>query len=110
MPVRHNANAVCNSQNLRHFRGNHDDGLSLLCHADNQLVDLILRTYVDTARRLVHHEYLRAALQPLSENDLLLVAAGKAGNHVIRTHTLGMHDFYFLCRGLYHLCIGKRHS
>ena len=52
--------------------------LPCLAMLDDELVDLVLGADVDAARGLVHEEDLRPALEPLAEDDLLLVAAGEA--------------------------------
>ena len=107
MPFRHDANAVGDTEDLRHLRGDDDDRLALLGHVDDQLIDLILCTYVDASRRFIHHKDLRFPLQPLAKDNLLLISAGQAGDHVIRSHALGVHDLDFLVGGLHHLWIGK---
>ena len=108
MSVGHDPDAVGDAKDLRHFRGNDDHRFALFCHLNDQFIDLILRTNVNTARGFVHHEYLRLTLQPFAKNDFLLVAARQAGNHIVRAHALGVHDLDLLAGGFDHLGLGKR--
>ena len=78
-------------------------GLAELCHFDDQLIDFIFGTHVDAAGGFVHHKYRRVALQPLAENHLLLVSAGKSRDRVCRSHTLGVHDIDLIGRRFDHL-------
>jgi hypothetical protein len=43
----------------------------------DETVDLLARSDVDPARRLVEEEHARRILEPFAEDDLLLVAAGE---------------------------------
>ena len=59
------------------FIGNEDDADALFGEKANALVDLLLRAGVDAARRIVEHKRLQIALQPASQYDFLLIAAGQ---------------------------------
>ena len=102
MSVGHNADPVGDTQNLRHFRGNNNNRLSLFGHLDDQLIDFVLCANVYTARRFIHHKDLGFAFQPFAKNDLLLVAARQTGDHIVRSHALGVHDLDLLACGFYH--------
>ena len=85
MSVGHDTDAIGDAENLRHLGGDNDDRLPLLCHLYDQLIDLILGAHIDAAGGFVHQEHRGIPLQPFAEDDLLLVSAREAGNHVIRS-------------------------
>ena len=55
----------------------------------HQRVDLGLGADVDAAGRLVHDQDPRLGLQPLAEDDLLLVAAGELADHLLAARGRG---------------------
>ena len=79
----HDEDAVAHAEDLRQLGGDHQDRHALLGEAAHQRVDLGLGADVDAAGRLVHDQDLRVGLQPLAEDDLLLVAAGELADHLL---------------------------
>ena len=73
----HDRDAVAETQNFGQFRGDDDDGAPFGGEAVEQLVDLALGADIDAARRLVEDQDIAVAQQPLGDDHLLLVAAGK---------------------------------
>ena len=67
-------------------------------------VDLPLRADVDAARRLVHDQDLRVGVQPLADDDLLLVAAGEIADLLVARGRLDVDQLDVLVRDLvFHL-------
>src|SRR5687767_13113997 len=73
----HHVDAVADAEQLRHLGGDDDDAFPLLRQPRNDGVDLVFRADVDAAGRFVQDQDLRPGEQPLAEDHLLLVAAGK---------------------------------
>ena len=63
--------------NFHKVRRNHQDGDAALGKLTHELVNLELGPDVDAARRFVENDRRRRRLQPLRENDFLLVAAAQ---------------------------------
>ena len=64
-------------EHLRQVRGDQQDPGAGLAELAYEFVDGDARAHVDADRRLIEHEQLDVAGQPLAEQDLLLVAAGE---------------------------------
>ena len=84
----HYNHAVAHAENLRHFRGNHDDAFTGLDQAVHDVVNLNLCTNVNAARGLVKDENIRFGVDPLADNHLLLVTAGKLADNFINRRRL----------------------
>jgi hypothetical protein len=69
--------SVTNVVNLRQIGGDEDDPCPGLQQLREKFVNLDLRTDVDTNGWFVKNEKAGAMVQPFSDNDLLLVSAGK---------------------------------
>ena len=75
--------AVGHTENLRHFRGDHDNALALLDKAVHYVVNLDLCADVDTTGRLVEDKDVCVRVDPLADNDLLLVTTGQLANDFV---------------------------
>src|ERR1700756_2532775 len=78
----HDVRAVAHAKQLRHFRGNHDHTLTCRDHLIDDVVNLVLRSHIDTSRGLVENQYLGFRKQPLAQHHLLLVATRQVANDV----------------------------
>ena len=105
-PAAHDKYSVTYTQQLRHLRRYHQDNFALIGQIDDQLVDLIFCTYVDTSGRFIQHQYLRLCEKPSAEDNLLLVTTGEVCDHIVRSHTFCMHDLDLIGCCTYHLIIG----
>ena len=85
----HDEDAVRHAEDLRQLGGDHQDRHALLGEAAHEGVDLGFGADVDAAGGLVHDEDLRAGLEPLAEDDLLLVAAGELADDLVRAAGAG---------------------
>ena len=94
--VIHHQCAVADADNFLRFGGKHDYRDSLLRQLENDVVDFFLCAYVNALRRVIQNEYLRLTAQPLCQHDLLLVAAGQAGDRVALFAHLDMQRGFFL--------------
>src|SRR5699024_10302210 len=79
----HNDYAVAHAEDLRHFGGYHDNALALLDKAVHDVVNLDLCADVDTTGRLVENEDIGIRVDPLTDNNLLLVAAGQLTDDLV---------------------------
>jgi hypothetical protein len=73
----HDQYPVRDADELRQFGGNDDDRFPRQCQCMDQFINLFFRTDVDTSCRLIEDVQLDGLHEPLAEDDLLLVAAGK---------------------------------
>ena len=89
----HDDHAVGHAQDLRHFGGDHDDALAFLDQAVHNIVDLDLGADVDTAGRLVEDVDLRVCVDPLADDDLLLVTAGQLADDLVDGRCLDLQGF-----------------
>ena len=69
--------AVAEADQLRQFGRAEEHDAAVRRHLADQAVDLALGADVDAAGRIVEQEDLGPDLQPLADDDLLLVAAGE---------------------------------
>src|SRR5262245_19684527 len=74
-PLAHHENAIPEAENLGELRRDHHDGGPPGDQLTHQPIDLDLAPDVDATRRLVEEEDLRVRVEPLGDDDLLLVAA-----------------------------------
>ena len=73
----HDQDAVAHGQHLRQVRADEDDRHAPRRQIVDQLMDLHLGADVDTTSRFVEDHHFGVRLQPLADDDLLLVAPGK---------------------------------
>ena len=59
------------------FGADHDDRLALRGQAIDEQINLMFGSDIDASRRFIEDDHFTTPLQPLCENDLLLVAARK---------------------------------
>ena len=81
--VLHNDNTVGHAHELRHFLGDHEDGLALVFQLHHQLVHGTLHTDVHTAGGAVQNQNRGISADPLAKDHLLLVAAGELAHLLI---------------------------
>ena len=74
----HHQHPVRQQKQLRHLRSHNHNGQSLGGQAEYELIDLLFRSDVNAARRLVEKQDPGSGRQPLADGDLLLVAARTA--------------------------------
>ena len=79
----HNDNAVTHAEDLRHFRGDHDNAFALLYQIVHDVVNLDLCANVDAAGRFVKDEDVGVRVDSLADNDLLLVTAGQLADDFV---------------------------
>ena len=75
--VIHHTDPVADAEQFGHFRRDHDDALAGCRQLVDDTINLVFRTDVDAAGRLVEDQNLGVGHQPFRQHDLLLVAAGQ---------------------------------
>ncbi len=80
----HHQHAVAHAEDFGQLARDHQDGHAFAGEPGHQCVDLGLGANIDAARRLVHDEDARRGFEPLTQHDLLLVAAGELPHHLRR--------------------------
>ena len=79
----HDDDAVAHAEDFRQFGADHEHGLALFGELVDQLINFVLGPDVDASGGFVEDDHLGVALEPLGENDLLLVAAGKRAGDLL---------------------------
>ena len=74
MTVRQGVDAVRDAEDFLEFGGDDDDGLAFFDHLVDEGVDLELRANINAARGFIKNEDVCVRVEPLGQNDLLLVA------------------------------------
>ena len=97
----HDNHAVAHAQDLRHFRGDHDDAFSSLDQAVHNIVDLDLGAHVDTAGGLVEDVDIGVGVDPFADNDLLLVTAGQLSDDLVNGRRLDPQGLDVALAGLF---------
>ena len=77
MTVAHYDDSVGHTDQLRHFRRDHNDGFALFYEIDHDLINLVFGSDVDTTGRLIHDQDIRIVCKPSCDNYFLLVATGE---------------------------------
>src|SRR5215208_7588827 len=80
--------AVATLRNLLQLRRDQDDTKTLHCEVIHELLDLRFGAHIDAAGGLIENEHLRVHAQPAGQKNLLLVAAGKFPDRLIRARSL----------------------
>ena len=75
--------AVAHAEDFRHFGGYHDNTFALLDQAVHYVVNLYLGADVDTTGRLVKDKDIGICVDPLTDNNLLLVTTGQLANDLV---------------------------
>ena len=70
----HDDDAVAHADEFGQLRRDHDDRLSLFDELLQQSIDFRFGAHVDAARRLVDDQDLGIGIEPLGEDNLLLIA------------------------------------
>ena len=78
MAVKHHGNPVRERQDFVKFHADQQDRFARVTQGDNLLVDEFNRANINSARRLADQQNIGVVLNIAGQNDLLLVAAGKA--------------------------------
>ena len=68
-----------------HFRRQHDDRDAFLRQLHEEVVDVVLRADVHSARRIVEEKHLRRSSEPACEDNLLLVTSTQRADVVGRS-------------------------
>src|SRR5690606_21186948 len=74
-PLFHHQNTVANIENFFNFRRDKQHGQSSPRQIAHQFENLLLGLNANAARRLVHHQHRRLRIEPVADDDFLLVAA-----------------------------------
>ena len=77
--------AVAHAQNFRQFRRNHNHSHASCGHVIDNAVDFLLCADVHASGGLVQNQDLGIGVDPLSQNNLLLVTAGQVVALVVGT-------------------------
>src|SRR4051812_13732281 len=96
----HDADAITDPQQFRHFRRDHDDGLSGIGQFIDDAIDLVFGANIDTAGRFVQDQDFRIGEQPFRQYDLLLIAAGQAAACLIDIGAADVHAAPIIARHL----------
>src|SRR5437763_11452117 len=87
-PVAHDDDARASLDQLLQLRRDHQHAQALGGQLVDERLDFALRAHVNAARRLVEDEELRVLAEPAREQNLLLVAARKLTNLLLRARSL----------------------
>ena len=98
--VVHHADPVTDAEQFRHFRRDHHDAFTGRRQFVDDTIDLVFRTDVDAAGRLVENQDLGVRHQPFRQHDLLLVAAGELADFLIDIRAANVHPGPVLAGGL----------
>ena len=98
--VVHHADPVADAEQFRHFRRDHHDALAGRRQFVDDTIDLVFRTDVDAAGRLVEDQDLGVRHQPFRQHDLLLVAAGELADFLIDVRAANPHPVPVIAGGL----------
>ena len=82
--MEHDQRAVAQADDFLRFAGQDADGHAVFRQTQDDVVNLFLRAHVYALRGVIKDQYARPGAEPLGEHDLLLVAAGEAGDQVVR--------------------------
>src|SRR5258706_8889196 len=99
-PRVHDADAVTDSEQFRHFRRDHDDSLAGIGELVDNAIDLVLGADVDTAGRFIENQDFRVGKQPFRQHYLLLVAAGQVAGCLIDVGAADAHAVAIIARHL----------
>jgi hypothetical protein len=77
LAARHDQNAIGMLDDLFQIGRDQNDAHALIAEAANGLENLLLGAEVDASGRLVEQKHARPPMQPLADDELLLIAAGK---------------------------------
>src|SRR5467141_587004 len=94
----HDADAVTDPEQLRHFRRDHDNGLAGIGKLVDDAIDLVLGADVDTAGRFVQNQDFRIGEQPFRQHHLLLIAAGQVAGSLIDIGATDAHAVAIIVR------------
>ena len=78
LAIPHNEDAMAEPNGLLQSVRSQNDRETFTGQAADEFVNLLLGAHVEPARGMIEYENSRLGVQPLREDDLLLVAAGKA--------------------------------
>src|SRR6266404_6126373 len=96
----HDADAVTDPEQFRHFRRDHDDSLAGIGEFVDDAIDLVLGADVDTAGRFIENQDFRIGKQPFRQHYLLLVAAGQVAGCLIDVGAADAHAVAIIARHL----------
>ena len=102
--------AVREADDLGQLGGAEQDRPAAVGELADEQVDLALGPDVDAARRVVEQEDVRCDLEPLAEDDLLLVAAGQPADDRVRAVRLDAQRLDLATRGAAHARDGRSHG
>ena len=101
----HDHHVVAHGQDLRQLRGDHNHTLPGLYHVVHHTVYLNFGAHVDAAGGFVEDEDIGVDIHPLSDDHLLLVAAGELGRNLVQGGRLDLQRLHIRMARLLNLCL-----
>ena len=110
MPFPHDDDPVSDREQLGKFGRDEQHRVTLRGEVTHDVEDFGFRSDVHAGGGLVHHEDARGGVDPLRDNDLLLVAAGELADWGVGVRDLHRETFDELLRQFAYLARGKQHA